>query len=341
MARKTRVNKITDPATLARVNPDNQRLLDDFMEYLKSTQKSPSTIAVYKNDIEIAWVWGLHHNRDKAFVDWKKRDIMSFQNYLVNENGNSPARVRRIKATLSSLSNFIENILDDEYPNFRNIIHKVESPVLQPVREKTILSDEQLQGLLDHLTEKGDYEKACMVALAMCSGRRKSELVLFKVNYFADEHIVSGSLYRTPEKIKTKGRGNGKYIHCYTLAHQFKPYFDMWMKYRREHGVESEWLFPSHDDMSQHLSVSSMNSWAQSISRYLGVSFYWHSLRHYTTTYLAKAGIPDSVIAQLFSWESVDMVSVYNDTTIDESLDKYFNANGIVAGATKSVADLA
>lgn len=48
------------------------------------------------------------------------------------------------------------------------------------------------------------------------------------------------------------------------------------------------------------------------------------------TTYLAKAGIPDSVIAQIISWESVDMVSVYNDTTIDENLDKYFNADGIV-----------
>lgn len=341
MARKTRVNKITDPETLARVNPDNMRLLDDFMSYLKSTQKSPSTIEVYRNDIEIAWVWGLKYNRDRAFTDWKKRDVMAFQNYLVNENGNSPARVRRIKATLSSLSNFIEGILDDEYPNFRNIIHKVESPVLQPVREKTILSEQQLKQLLDHLVEKQDYEKACMVALAMCSGRRKAELVLFKVNYFSDDCIVSGSLYRTPEKIKTKGRGNGKYIHCYTLAHQFKPYLNMWMQQREARGIRSEWLFPSHTDADKPLAVSTMNSWARTISEYLGVSFYWHSLRHYTTTYLAKAGIPDSVIAQLFSWESVDMVSIYNDTTIDESLDKYFNADGIVAGSSKSVADLA
>lgn len=341
MARKTRVNKITDPETLARVNPDNMRLLEDFINYLKSTQKSPSTVAVYKNDIEIAWVWGLKYNRNKFFVDWSKRDVMSFQNYLVNENGNSPARVRRIKATLSSLSNFISNILDDEYPNFRNIIHKVESPVLQPVREKTVLSEQQLKQLLDHLVEIGDFEKACMVALAMCSGRRKAELVLFKVSYFSDNCIVSGSLYRTPEKIKTKGRGNGKYIHCYTLAHQFKPYFDLWMQRRSELGINSEWLFPSHTDPKQPLSVSSMNSWAKMISDYLGVSFYWHSLRHYTTTYLAKAGIPDSVIAQLFAWESVDMVSIYNDTTIDESLDKYFNADGVVTGMSRSVVDLA
>lgn len=339
MARKTRMNR-TDPADLAGVNPDNTRLLDDFIEYLRSTQKSSTTIYVYQNDLQIAWVWAMKYNRNKFFVDWSKRDIMAFQNYLVNTNGNSPARVRRIKATLSSLSNFIESILDDEYPDFRNIIHKVESPVLQPVREKTVLTDEQLDDLLDRLTKEGDYEKACMVALAMCSGRRKAELVLFKTSFFDDENIIYGSLYRTPEKIRTKGRGNGKYIHCYVLAKKFKPYFDRWMEYRREHGIESEWLFPSRTDRAQPLPVSVMNSWAKSISSRMNIDFYWHSLRHYTTTYLAKSGIPDSVIAQLFSWESVDMVAVYNDTTIDESIGKYFSADGIIAGKATSISEL-
>lgn len=339
MARKTRMNR-TDPIALAEVNPDNTRLLNDFIDYLRSTQKSSTTIYVYQNDLQIAWVWAMKHNNNKFFVDWTKRDIMAFQNYLVNTNGNSPARVRRIKATLSSLSNFIESILDDEYPGFRNIIHKVESPVLQAVREKTVLTDEQLDELLDKLVGEGDYEKACMVALAMCSGRRKAELVLFKTSFFDDENILYGSLYRTPEKIRTKGRGNGKYIHCYVLSKKFKPYFDMWMQYRRDHGIESEWLFPSRTDHTQHLPVSIMNSWAKSISSRMNIDFYWHSLRHYTTTYLAKSGIPDSVIAQIFSWESVDMVAVYNDTTIDESIGKYFNADGIISGQKANISDL-
>lgn len=99
MARKTKINKITDSGSLAQINPENQRLIKDFLSYLSSTQKSPSTISVYRNDIEIAFVWALKNIGNKFFVDWTKRDVMSFQNYLVNENGNSPARVRRIKAT--------------------------------------------------------------------------------------------------------------------------------------------------------------------------------------------------------------------------------------------------
>lgn len=340
MARKTQMNRITDSESLSQVNPDNMRLLEDFMDYLKSTQKSTTTIAVYRNDIEIAWVWCLKRNRNKFFVEWTKRDVMSFQNYLVNENMNSPARVRRIKATLSSLSNFIENVLDDEYKDFRNIIHKIESPVSQPVREKTVLSDEQLQSLLNTLTEAGEYEKACMLALGAASGRRKAELVLFKTHYFDDSNIIHGSLYCTPEKIKTKGRGNGKFVECYTLVKQFKPYFDLWMAERERLHIDSEWLFPSVSNSKEHIGLSTMNSWARTFSNILGVDFYWHSLRHFMTTFLAKSGIPDSVIAQIIHWESVDMVSVYNDTTVNDSLAKYFGSEGIIKQEAKSISDL-
>ena len=67
---------------------------------------------------------------------------MKLQNWMINTNGNSPARVRRLRAALSSLGNFVESVLDEEYPNFRNIINKIEAPVLEPVREKTVLTDE-------------------------------------------------------------------------------------------------------------------------------------------------------------------------------------------------------
>lgn len=156
MGRKTRINKITSPYLLSQVNPKNMQLLQDFEEYLRSTQKSETTISAYNSDIKIAWVWCLQHNDNKFYVDWSKRDVVHYQGWLINENGNSPARVRRLKASLSSLSNYIESVLDDEYPTFRNIINKIESPVNQPVREKTVLSDEQINYLLQVLTDRGN-----------------------------------------------------------------------------------------------------------------------------------------------------------------------------------------
>lgn len=90
---------------------------------------------------------------------------------------------------------------------------------MQQVRKKTVWSDEALDKLLDDLLASGQNKKACAVALAMCSGRRKAELCRFKVDDFKDENLVcGGALYKTSEPIQTKGFGLGKYIYCYTLA---------------------------------------------------------------------------------------------------------------------------
>ena len=329
MGRKTQQNKITSPELLEKVNPENKRLLEDFLTYLRSTQRSETTIHGYKNDAEIAFVWALQHINNKFFVDWSKRDIVAFQNWMLNENKNSPSRVRRVKSVLSSMSNYIENVLDDEYRDFRPIVRKIENPVNQAVHEKTVLSDEQCDLLLNTLMENEQYEKACCVALAFYSGRRRSELVRFKVSYFDDSNIIFGSLYKTPEKVKTKGRGNGKMLYCYTLAKDFKPYFDAWMKYRKEHGIESEWLFPDHDNPEEHLLASTLNSWANSFSRILGIPFYFHSARHRFSTALRKAGIPDNVIKEIIGWESLEMVSIYVDVEADDEIGKYFDENGI------------
>lgn len=329
MARKTKMNDLTSPELISQINPDNIQLLDDFLNYLKSVQRSPGTIAGYENDIQIAFVWGLQHNKNAFFVDWTKRNIVAYQNWLLNDNGNSPARVRRLKAALSSLSNYICNVLDDEFPDFRNIINRVENPVNRPVREKTVWEDKELEQLLSLLVERGDYEKACFLSLAMYSGRRKAELCRFKIDDFSESHLVcDGALWKSAP-IKTKGRGGGKFIPCYTLTKRFAPYLDLWISKRNEDNIESEWLFPDSDDPSTHISITTVNSWAKTFSRLAGKDFYVHSLRHYFTTSLVKAGIPDGVITQIVGWESADMCKLYTDLDADEQIGMYFKDGDI------------
>lgn len=341
MARSTKMNSITSPELLRQVNPKNKQLLADFLDYLRSVQRSETTIAGYDNDIQIAWVWCLQNNDNKFFVDWTKRNIVAYQNWLLNNNENSPARIKRLKAALSSLSNFVENILDDEFPNFRNIIKKVESPVNQPVREKTVFSDEQIDTLLDTLTQKKKYDKACALALALCSGRRKSELLRFKVSDFSDDRLVcGGALYKT-SPIKTKGQGvAGKQLECFCLANKFKPYLERWMQYRQERGIVSEWLFPDKSNPKEPLQISTLNSWANTFSSMLGVDFYWHAMRHMTVTNFKRAGLPDTVIQQYIGWSDISMVPVYSDMQADEQLGMYFNSDGIATPEAKSFSEM-
>lgn len=340
MGRKTKMNKITSPELLAQVNPENTDLLKEFLAYLKSTKKSQGTIDQYKSDIEIAFVWNLQHNKNLFFCDWTKRQIVKFQNWLIEDNGNSPSRVRRVKASLSSMSNFIEAILDDDFPNFRNIINKIESPPNVPTREKTIWTEEEVKDLLDKLTDKKKYDMACFLALAAYSGRRKSELCRFKVSDFSDDKLVcDGALYKS-DPIQTKGRGGGKFINCYTLAKKFKPYLNMWLEDRIAKGIESEWLFPHLEDQSKQMPVSTANSWSKVFSRLSGKESYLHAFRHFFTSSLVQAGIPDGVIQAIVNWESADMVRLYDDTSTDEQISMYFKGGDIVAPQRKGLGDL-
>lgn len=340
MPRKTKMNSITSPELLAQVNPENTQLLEDFLDYLRSVGRSEGTVRGYLNDIQIAWVWSLKYNNNAFFCDWTKRNIVRYQNWLIKENGNSPARVRRLKAALSSLGNYIESVLDEDYPKFKNNINKIESPANQPVREKTVWEENELEDLLNKLVRKRDYEKACYLALAMYSGRRKSELCRFRVSDFDDDKLVCGGALYKSSPIKTKGRGGGKYIPCYTLAKKFRPYLKMWMDERARIGIESEWLFPRRDNPSEQINVSTLNSWATTLSRMSGKDFYAHSLRHFFTTSLAKAGIPDSVIQSIVSWETSDMVRLYTDIDADEQIGMYFTNGDISVPEKKSLADM-
>lgn len=175
MSRKTKMNSITSPELLSQVNPENMQLLADFLDYLRSVQRSETTIAGYENDIQIAWVWCLQNNHNEFFVKWTKRNVVAYQNWLLNSNENSPARIRRLKASLSSLSNYICNVLDDEFPEFRNIINKVENPVNRPVREKTVWEDEELDQLLDKLIKRnGLTRRATSLSLCIAEDVRQS-----------------------------------------------------------------------------------------------------------------------------------------------------------------------
>lgn len=340
MARTTKMNSITSPELWAQVCPENKQLLSDFLDYMRSIQRSETTIHGYNNDIQIAFVWCLQHNNNAYFVHWTKRNIVAYQNWLLKNNENSPARIRRLKAALSSLSNYICNVLDDEYPNFKNIINKVENPVNRPVREKTVWEDEELENLLDILVKKKKFEQACYLALGMYSGRRKAELCIFKVSDFDEDKLVcDGALYKSAP-LKTKGRGLGKYINCYTLAKKFKPYFDMWMEERQKLGIESEWLFPNKSKPNEPMQISTANSFANTYSRLSGKEAYLHSLRHYFTTSLSKAGIPDGVIQSIVNWESGDMVRLYKDIDADEEIGMYFKDGDISTPDKKNLNDL-
>ena len=331
MGRKTVYNYITDPETLNLISVENKQLISDFLDYLVSTDRNISTINAYESDLKIFFCWNYRFNNNKYFAELKKREISQFQKYALTEWKWSSNRLSRVKSTLSSLSNYIENMLDDELPDYRPIVRKIESPVKQAVRTKTMMTDEEVDHVLDVLVEEKKYQQACAFALAAFSGARKSELLRFKVSYFDERNIMDGAaLYKTPEKIRTKGRGSaGKLLTKYTLL-DFKKYYDLWIQERERIGlVNNEFLFVNTDN-EEVLKVSTLDSYSKTISNILGRPFYFHSLRHQLCTRLMKIGVPTDTIQEYFGWANISMLSIYNDNDASDTFGEYFTSEGIV-----------
>lgn len=340
--RKSIYNRIFNEEDWAKVNPVNKELMEEWMAYLESVNKSEGTIKQYANDLRILLIFIALECKNKEIYDLTKRDIIKFQGYSLRKWGHSSNRVRRLRACLSSLSNYVENILDDMYPEFRNIVSKIEAPVQKPVREKTILTDEQVELVLKTLVETKQYQKACAFALAANSGARLSELVRFKVWYFDEENLLNNAYYKTPEKVRIKGRGfDGAEAFKYVLKNGFQEYLDLWLKERERLGIETEELFvtrrngewvPAQD--------TTLQSWTAQFSKIINEPFYFHSLRHYLTTKLRKNKIPDPIIKDFFGWNSIDMIEIYDDNDSEDSFADYFTEDGIQQGESKGLGDL-
>ena len=343
--RSTVYNSITSKEKLEQVNPDNLELQKDYIEHLRAVDRAKTTIYQYGQNLNVFWCWNLEFNNNKFFVELTKREISKFQNHAINVWGWSPRRVRTVKSTLSSLSNYIENMLDDEFKGYRPIVRKIESPANEAVREDSILSVEEAESLLNTLVNSKQYEKACFLALAMYSGKRKSELIAFKVSYFDKSNLVfDGGLYKTPEKIRTKGKGSrGKMIYAYTLAKPFQPDLDLWVEERKRQNIESEWLFPKNKDgkwIDEHIPISTVDSWVRGFSKIIGKPVWAHMWRHWWTSYLLDQNLPESVVQELQKWSNLEMVKVYDSRPEETKLNKFFCADGIKKVEKKGIDDL-
>lgn len=324
MGRKTVYNKnLVTPEKWEVVNDENKVLMEEFLNYLSSVGRSKETISQYANDLKIFFVWYMEKCKNKHFTEIKKREVASFQGFLLNECGMSSARIRRMRSTLSSLSSAVELLYDDEYPNFRNIINKIEAPVNNPVREKTILTFEDCEEVSQKLVEKENYQLACLLAFASYSGLRKQELTRLKVADFTTNinMELGGGFYKT-SPIKVKGRGNrteSKYVW-----NRVDKYLELWLNKRRELGVDSEYLFCKKEGGAWvQLEVSTMNSYATTLSSLFGVATYWHTFRHTYPTMLTKAGIPLNICKLLLGHSSLEMSKKYVDIDEKEELNEF------------------
>jgi len=317
MPRKTFRKIITSDELTSQINSENISLMNRFLKD-KQIRVSPKTITVYESNLTMFLSWNLLNNNNKKFTDIKKLEFSEFFSYASEELKLGSARLNNLRSTLSSLSNFITKFYDEEYPNFRNVIlNIIESSPKEMRREKTILTDEQMENLLEHLS-KNEKQQACWLALAATSGARFTELLCFETDLIDENRTAFGDLFiETTKQIRTKGKGkSGKLLYKYILKEKFMPYYKEWLKERakilKEKKLNHNFLFIKQDGTPA--TGATVRGWIEGFEKYLGVPFYAHAVRHYLVTLFSKKNIPPQLIKELMGWSS-DMIQIYDDTS--------------------------
>jgi site-specific recombinase XerD len=72
MPRKTEKHDLTSDEKISKISKENKELMDEFLNYLSSIDKSPNTINGYINDLHIFLCWNLEQNNNKFFVKFTK-----------------------------------------------------------------------------------------------------------------------------------------------------------------------------------------------------------------------------------------------------------------------------
>ena len=317
MARKTFRKVITSEEAIEQINPKNKKLMERFLKS-KNAKCSDLTIKNYRSDLNIFFCYNLYNNDNKFFIDIKKIEISEFFDYGLLELKWSGNRYSRIRSLLNSFSDWICDYLDEDYPNFKNIVNKAVDKVPKiPVRKKTVLLPEQVYGLRDHLIEKGEIQQATFLMLLASSGARISESLRITTDMIDENHTAFGGLFlETKDEIKTKGHGKtGAMMTRFLIKDTFLPIYEKWLPIRNEimekKGKSHNAIFIK--STGDPIGVSGVRDWISKWENYLGTDCYAHCFRHFIVSDLTRKGCSSDFVIAVLKWKSSDMYKIYND----------------------------
>lgn len=333
MPRKTYRKIIVTEETLAKVNKENLHIVERYLKNF-DTKRSDKSVVVKRSDFNIFLCWNCLYNENKIIPDIKKYELMDFFDFGVNELGWGTSRFNSMHSSLNTLFSFIENFMDEKYPNFRNNMSKIEKPVKQMAREKTVLTEAQVNSLIRHLkNDCPNYQQLICLLLFVSSGVRLSECLRITTDLIDENNLAFGDNFlKTTKKIKTKGFGkNGEPKYKYFLKDLFLEDYKVWLKQREqileEKGKEHNYILLKNNGDPATIDV--VNHWVRQWEKYLTedeetnpkheqINLYCHAFRHFLATQMARKGISQDLVVAIYGWKSGDMFNIYNDCSEDE-----------------------
>ena len=222
-----------------KVLEDHRLLVNEYLEV--NSQLSPKTSKQYLSGLKQFFYFVYKSLNNKHISEITKRDFLRYLGYLESRGMSSSAKGLK-KSTVSSLCNYIENVLLDEMPiykNFRNFTKGLPSIPKNQTYEKIKITKEEYQLMINTLIEKRNYMGAAWVAMAFNVGARRGELRQFKIELL-DYPIPEGQNYILSHVVRGKGASlDGKPLKFMVNLEALR-YIKLWIDNR---DYDDEYIF--------------------------------------------------------------------------------------------------
>lgn len=293
--RAKKLPEVTDEMWLE-VNDEYRELVEEFVSV---QNHSPQTKKQYISSLK-QFGWYLKNSmNNKPLHKVTKRDFLRYISYLRDNRKMSSSGMGMKKAAVSSLCNYIENVVADEVPeykNFRNYTRGLPAIPKNTVYQKVAVTYEEYQELMKVLENDENYLGMAWLAVAFNVGARRSEIIQFKTEIL-NYDFPEDSTFIYSHNVRLKGRSEDGKIEPYMMNREAIKYMRLWAEKR---GYDHEYVFTTKYNGEN---VQMSPSWsdyfcANTLSDILGRRINPHLFKASCVTHLLNSGIKLELVSK-------------------------------------------
>lgn len=308
-----------------KVDEDYRYLVDEFV----SVQNfSPQTKKQYISALRQFGWFKYKSLNNKPFYKITKRDFLRYLSYLRDDRKMSSSAINFRKSSVSSLCNYIENVVaeeDENYKDFRNFTRGLPAIPKNRVYDKQQVTYEEYEYMMKVLEEDENYLGMAWLATAFLVGARRSEIIQFRTEML-DYEIPEGKKYIMSHVVRGKGSSiDGKPLK-YMIDLKVLPYWRKWIEVR---GYDHEYIFTTkHNGKVDVMSESWANYFcANVLSPILGRRINAHIFKASCITYHLERGVPLQIVSKFIAQHESPETTIkhYDLRDFEDERDKIFD----------------
>ncbi|NBI28595.1 tyrosine-type recombinase/integrase [Chengkuizengella marina] len=303
------------------VNEDFRIIAEEFV----SVQDfSPKTKKQYRSALRQFGYYIYSSMNNKPLYKITKRDFLRYRSFL-EDHGLSSSSKKFKQNSVSSLCNYIENVVADEdenYTRFRNFTRGLPPIPKNKVYEKIKVTKEEYDLLMEMLAEDENYLGMAWLATAFRVGARKSEIIQFKTEIL-DYSIPENQSYVLSHTIRGKGKStDGKPLQ-YMIPLDVLPYLKKWVEVR---GYDHEYIFTTkHHGQTKQMSADWADALCDTLSHILGRRVNIHIFKNSCITHLLESGIDMKLVSKYVAHhEDISTTQIYDLRDFEEEKNRIF-----------------